>query len=327
MSFGRRRFLTITAAAAGSTLLSGSSRASSPVHWRGIALGADASITLHHPDRGEAGRLLGLCHDEIRRLEGVFSLQRPDSAVARLNRTRYLSTPPTELRSLASRALDVTAATSGAFDVTVQPLWQLYADYFSGPNAGPNGPSPESVESALSLVGKGLSLRANGITLDRPGMAVTFNGIAQGYITDRVVGLLRRHGVPRAYVDLGEIRVLGAHPAGRPWRTGIRDPRDTSQIARVVPLFDRALATSGGYGTKFDASGRHHHLFDPVTGRSAHYYLDVSVIAPDATTADALSTGISALPVDQALACVDEFDGVEAHFTLPDGHVVVHGKG
>ena len=231
---------------------------------------------------------------------------------------------PPDLTTVMTRALGFGQSTGGAFDITVQPLWNLYVNHFADNPRDGIGPDPATLESARALVGQS-RVRVNGraISLGQPGMAVTLNGIAQGYITDRVTEVLRHHGISRVYVDMGETRVLGEHAEGRPWRVGLRDPGDPSRIARSLPLADRALATSGGYGTRFDF--HHHHLFDPRTGRCANHYLAVSVLAPDATTADALSTGLYALPPDEAMARVDGFDDVAALFTLPDGRLIRRG--
>jgi thiamine biosynthesis lipoprotein len=115
-------------------------------------------------------------------------------------------------------------------------------------------------------------------------------------------------------VNMGEMRALQGHADGTPWRIGIADPDRPWHSFRTLPLVGRAIATSGGYGTVFDAGGRHHHLFDPRSGDSANYYRSVSVIAPDATTADALSTGLSALPLQAALAVVDAHPDIGALF-------------
>jgi thiamine biosynthesis lipoprotein len=163
-------------------------------------------------------------------------------------------------------------------------LWRLYADHFARNPEDRDGPDPKAVAAALATVDfRRLDVGPERITLGAEGMAVTLNGIAQGYITDRVAGLLRRAGVRDVLIQLGETRALGHRPDGRPWRIGIADPRAPERIARRLPLANRAVATSGGYGARFDRLGRHHHLFDPATGRSAGHYLAVSVIAADAT--------------------------------------------
>src|SRR4029453_9762991 len=83
----------------------------------------------------------------------------------------------------------------------------------------------------------------------RPGRAISLNGIAQGYISDAIADMLRNEGFESAVVDLGEYRTIGRHPAGRPWRIGIRDGKDSDRINRTIELDDMALAVSGGYGT------------------------------------------------------------------------------
>jgi len=97
-------------------------------------------------------------------------------------------------------------------------------------------------------------------------MAATLNGIGQGYITDRVVELLRAEGVENALAGIGETRAVGTHPAGRPWCVGIEDPAVRGQVADRVSLTNRAIATSDGYGIQLDLAGRFDHIFDPTNG-------------------------------------------------------------
>src|SRR5690606_33904156 len=123
----------------------------------------------------------------IARLERIFSLYRADSDLCRLNRDGRHDAPPLELVELLSLAASVSAASGGAFDVTVQPLWLRYAEHFAAVDADPAGPA---LDDLLALVDwRGVSVDAGRVALARPGMAITLNGIAQGYITDRVADL------------------------------------------------------------------------------------------------------------------------------------------
>ena len=153
-------------------------------------------------------------------------------------------------------------------------------------------------------------------------MAVTLNGIAQGYVTDRVAERLKAEGMDRVLVDMGEIRALGHHPAGRPWTVGLTDPANEARTMETLDVADVAVATSGGYGTLFDPAGRFTHLFDPANGGCAREWLAVTVLAPDATTADALSTALSVVPEDRARTILNRFPGVSARFTRRDGSVL-----
>ena len=317
----RRRFITISAAAAGLTLLSPRARqAETPLlHvWRGTALGADAMLLLHHPDPAVAEALIQDSLAEVARLERQLSLYDPNSALVRLNRQGALDDPPLDLLRVMNESARYHALTGGAFDVTVQPLWDLYAAHFERPDADPAGPPARAVAAALTRVGQHrVSLAAERIEFV-PDTAVTLNGIGQGYITDRVVALLRARGIAHALVDMGETRAIGGHPDGGPWRVGLDDPFAPGNVAEQIPLADHAVATSGGYGTLFDAAGRFNHIFDPSDGSTSHTFAAVSVIAPEATMADALSTAFSVMTLPRITEIVRSL-GIEAHLALPDG--------
>jgi len=315
---GRRRFLSIAAAAAGVALLPGGLRAEGgdvePCVWRGVALGARASIRLLHPDRAEARRLIGLAVRELERLEAIFSLYRLDSAVVELNRAGRLPDPPIELVELLARAGEISRASGGAFDVTVQPLWRRYRDHFaaSGTDVLPQ------VSDLMPLVDwRGVRVEPREISFARQGMAITLNGIAQGYVTDRIADLLRRNGVERTLLDLGETRTVGDRGAGRPWRVGVADPADPVRSLATLDCFDRAVASSGGYGTVFDRAGRYSHLIDPRTGRTAPVLRGITVTAPDATLADALSTAFSVMDETEIREVARRIGGIDVYQLSP----------
>jgi len=296
----RRRVLQIIATASGLALAGGARAAlvapASVAHtWRGVALGARASITICHQDAGNARRLLQRCVADIRRLEDVLSLYRPGSAITQLNRRGYIDHPPPDLVHLLSMARSYGEVTGGAFDPTVQPLWTLYASHFAKPSADASGPDERSIEQARAMVDyRNMSLGTARIDFARFGMSITLNGIAQGFITDRVSDLLRNEGFDDVLVDLGEIRGMGRHAEGRPWTVGIEDPTTARTVDRLT-VEDQAVATSAGFTTRFDQDGRHHHLFDPKTGTSTRRYRAITVTAPTATMADALSTAFASL--------------------------------
>ncbi|HEY5597797.1 MAG TPA: FAD:protein FMN transferase, partial [Kiloniellales bacterium] len=185
---GRRRAITILAAGAGATLLPRASWPDAPsrFEWRGRALGAPARLVLYDRDRAEAAAAVGACVAEMERLENEFSLYRPDSALSRLNRQGRLDAPSHDMRRLLLESRRFGALSHGAFDVTVQPLWRLYAAHFAANPAATDGPPQAALEAVLELVDyRRLHIAEDHIAVP-PGMSVTLNGIAQGYITDRV---------------------------------------------------------------------------------------------------------------------------------------------
>ena len=316
-NISRRRMIRISAAAASLALVPLDRPARSDtaflVTWRGTALGALASMCVHHTSRGEAERSIRRALAEVRRMERIFSLYQEDSALVALNARGALEAPPPELVELLTECREYAGLTDNAFDPTVQPLWQLFAKHFSQAEADPTGPPQAALEDALGRVGhQHLILDRNRVVFARRGMGLTLNGIAQGYITDRIVDLLRADGIERSLVDIGEIRALGAHPDGRSWKVAIADPMEPGQVLRTAEIVNQALATSAGGAFQFDASGRFNHIFDPRTGASARLHRSASVVMP--TAADALSTAFSLMPVDAARRVLAELRGGPVFF-------------
>lgn len=282
----RRRFLTITATAGCAAALP--ARAATLYRWHGIALGARAQIYLDHP---QAEAIAARAAAEIARLEGVFSLYRADSALMVLNATAELIAPPFELLECLSLAGRVHAATSGLFDPTVQPLWALNAESYAA------GRVPTDAETTAALTRTGwhrVTMDAATIRVE-PGMALTLNGIAQGFIADRVADLLRAEGLTDVLIDTGELHALGGNRQGGDW------PVDLAG-GGAIALRNRALATSAPLGTVFDAAGTVGHILDPRSGRpAAGPWRSISIGAPSAALADALSTAACLMPDRQTI--------------------------
>jgi FAD:protein FMN transferase len=285
-------------------------------------LGALSELTLWHTDSAFAQRTILRIRDEIARYERIFSLYRPDSEIARLNATGKLANPSRELRTLIEESQRLGALSGGAFDISVQPLWQLYEAHFWSHTDMRGDLAARAHDVARAHVDfRRIDCGTANIGFTREGMAITLNSIAQGFITDAIADLLRNEGFEHAVVDLGEFRTLGRDPDGHRWRLGIRNGM-SGDIARTVELEDMALAVSGGYGTTFEPSGSFHHIFDPATGASANGLVDVAVIGPRATAANGLSTAICVAGEAHAPALLAAYPGTRAILTRPDGTAV-----
>lgn len=260
MTLSRRRFLLIAAALP----LAGPARGNARLEWRGDALGAEARIVLDGP-RDKAEAAITEVAAEIDRLENLFSLHRPEAQLARLNRDGALDAPARDLLATLHRAEHWRTGTEGAFDPAIQPLWTATAHGKAIP-ASPAPPRP--------------TLTAACLTLD-PGTALTLNGIAQGTIADRVADLLARRGFTAPLIDTGEMRLPGPdyHRVTLP------------HAGLTLSLAGCALATSEPDALRFATGG--HHLLDPRTGQSPDLWRAVTVIAPRAEDADALSTAFA----------------------------------
>lgn len=296
----RRRFIAILAGAA--SLGAGHLRAEPLVVWHGVAMGARATLAFAHP---RADRLIAMARAEIARLEALFSLHRADSALTELNREGFLADPAPEMLAILSLCRSIHDATGGAFDPTVQPLWALHAESFVA------GRAPEEAEimAARALVGfHRVAIASDRIAFARPGMALTLNGIAQGFVADRIAALLAGEGLTDALIDMGEIVGRGRTPEGAPWRVPVADPAG-GPPKRRVDLCDTAIATSAPLGTTFDAPGREGHILDPRTGRPGGLWPQITVAAAHAALADGLSTAFCLMPRSAIDAALARFDG------------------
>jgi thiamine biosynthesis lipoprotein len=249
-------------------------------------------MTLAGVDQLDARPIFAALEAEIARLEKVFSLYRDDSALVRLNRTGRLSAPPAELLEVLGLCDALHAATEGAFDPTVQPLWTALAE----------GGDPAAARGRIGW--RGVSFDAGEVRLRHAGMALTLNGIAQGYVTDRIAAALRRRGFGDVLVDIGEVAALGRRADGAPWQAGVATP--DGRIVQRVALRDRALATSAPRGTVLDRAAGQGHILDP-RGAGAPARALVSVSAPRADIADGLSTALCLMEAPAAEAAIASF--------------------
>lgn len=257
------------------------------VTWQGIALGSPAEITIYHPNQKEAEDILSESHKKLVQLENLFSLYKENSQLSMLNKNGYVENPHPDMLALLNLSKKYAEMTDGAFDVTVQPLWNLYNEAFIKTN---KPPLESEIEKTLSLVDwRSISVSKNLINYEKEGMSSTLNGIAQGYITDKISEHLINSGINNTLVQLGEYRGIGDHPDGRPWRLLLSNPEHTDSIGEIE-FTNAAVATSAGLGTPFDLTGKHHHIFDPKNGYNANNYLQVSVTSKTAAEADALAT-------------------------------------
>ncbi len=277
----RRRFVTIAAAAAALP-----ARAAEPAVWTGRALGAGARIVLLGAEPNQARHLFAKVEAEIDRIELHFSLYR-DSALTRLNRDGRLNHPAPEIADMFALADRVHSATGGVFDPTIQPLWQAIA-------------MDGDISAAREHIGWNRVFHSSEEFRLDPGMALTFNGIAQGHAADRVADLLRRNGFTDVLVDMGEVMALGRNNA-RDWQAAVATPEGRELIR--VNLSDRALATSSPMGTRIGAGAPH--ILHPA-GKPP-LWSTISVSAKNAAIADALSTAFCLMDMPAIGFALDRF--------------------
>lgn len=279
----RRRFLTLTAAA----LCARPADAQTVSDWQGVGFGSAVSLRLVGVKPHHAARTFRKVESEIARIEARFSLHR-DSDLTRLNRIGHQPHPGADMLALLTLAGRVHYATEGAFDPTVQPLWQATA-------------TGGDTEAARALIGwSQITLTPQEIRL-APGQALTLNGIAQGWAADRIAALLRAEGFGNALIDMGEVQALGHRADGQPWQARSETP--DGQALADIALTNRALATSSPRGTVI--GGDQPHILGPKG--QPPLWATVSVSADSAATADALSTAFTLMDRDAIARALAHF--------------------
>ncbi|MCD5415701.1 FAD:protein FMN transferase [Candidatus Bipolaricaulota bacterium] len=251
-------------------------------------------------------------------VERIASIHVEGADAFRLNDQGRLDDPSLELVEIIEAAKEYYALTAGTFDITVEPLldlwrhregaevqfWELNPDVQQG-----------AIDEALALVGADririISDPHRSILL-QPGMKITLGGIAKGYIVDQGLSSLRQAGIVHAMINAGgDIGVFGGKPMGEKWVLALRDPADHEAFLVRFVLKEGAVATSGNYERYFDREARVGHIIDPRTGRSARASSSASVVAGTGMEADALATAVFILGPIAGIDLVHAIPGVE----------------
>lgn len=279
-----------------------------------LGLGTTLWLKAAHPSAAHADAALDAAVRAIRDVERQMSLFNADSALQRLNAAGRLDRPEPALRSVLMLSREIARRSNGAFDISMQPLWQLW----SAAAAQGALPSAQALQRVRKTVNwRALEISPDAIRLNQRGMQLSLNGIAQGYAADSARDALVAHGIEHAWIDTGETALLGRAPTNAPWTLGIEDavakhtaadqPAETTSMP-VMRSDGRAIATSSDAHTRFSADCRHHHILDPRTGYSPTHWASVTVIAQRCVVADALTKVFFMLPPAQVMQTARTWD-------------------
>lgn len=311
--FNRRDFLRMTAVS--SALLVGGYVLGQKRHPNVVTLresrllmGTIINLALVTNDAAQGQQALAATFAEMGRLISIFGHRQPESPLAQLNRSGQLTAPPSELVELVKLAITYGDVSDGAFDISVKPLVDAY-------EAG-----DAAALAKQSLVDyRQIDVNNDRLSLRKPGMALTLDGIAKGRVVDGGTAVLRAQGFSNILVEAGgDLLGYGLRADERPWHVGITHPRQaqTNAILATLPISNQAVATSGDYQHSFRQDWSLHHILDPRTGLSPTDLASVTVMAPTATDADALSTTLMVLGSDAGLTLVESLPHVEALLVL-----------
>jgi thiamine biosynthesis lipoprotein len=251
-------------------------------------------------------------------LENILSRFKPDSQVSILNREGRISSPNPALINVIRQSNELSQKTDGAFDVTVNPLVDLYQ---AKPDSLPTG---EQLNRTLCLVDyKKFSVNDHEIFFTKPDMSITLDGIAKGYIVDECVAVLKQYGVENVLTEAGgDLIALGGKPASKPWTIGLQNPRaQMGNMMATFPIHNQAVATSGDYMQAYTTDYLNHHIIDPRLGHSPRELASASVFAPSLALADGLATAMMVMG-KSGLWIIENIPDCDAVLVTKDLHLI-----
>ena len=301
-------------------LLSGGCAGDDYLRIEGFAQGGTYHVVCRKTGHMKEAALRDRIDSCLNRIDFTLSGYNKASLLSRLNAGEDL--PLNDLFiGCFTRSKEIWAESGGAFDPSAAPLFDLWGFGFTEKEKVTDA----AIDSILTFVGMdlvSLENREDGVHLVKadPRIRLNFNAIAQGYSADLVAGLLDSLGCGDYLVDIGrEIRCKGTNAKGTPWRIGLDRPYDGNMeegrdMQAVIHTTDCGIVTSGNYRKYYVEDGRKYaHTIDPVTGRPVtHNLLSATVIAEDATTADAYATWLMVIGLEKAKAWLAERPGIEA---------------
>ncbi|MBU0468282.1 MAG: FAD:protein FMN transferase [Candidatus Omnitrophica bacterium] len=217
---------------------------------------------------------------------------------------------------LIESAIDYHDKTNGAFNICVGPLIRMWKEANKN-NMIPSELDYLKIKDAIDI--KNISLiEGDRAVLKDEFAKIDLGGIAKGYAVDEAVKIFKQHGFTSFLIDAGgDVYASGFNCVGKPWRIGIRDPFNRSNIIDVVALTDSAVTTSGNYERFYQIDdNKYSHIFDPHNLMPQKNVLSATVIAPTAQEADVFSTALCVLGEDEGLKIIERYDNKHAAFMI-----------
>jgi thiamine biosynthesis lipoprotein len=325
----RREFLRIVAvsAAAGLALKGGWDTINriEQISETRMLMGTLVNITIVGADAAEAQVAIRASLDRMTTLEKMLSRFQSNSQLSQLNQIGYLEHANPEFLKLLAISTQVSQLSGGAFDITVKPLVDVYFDAFTTTH---QLPSKNEIERAQALIDyKQLSVKGDSVSFTCPGMSITLDGIAKGYIVDEGVARLRTSGFANVFVEAGgDLLASGGPRPGELWKIGIKSPRASQpgMLARMS-VNNRAVATSGDYMQSFTTDFSHNHIIDPRSGYSCRELASATIVSGSTALADALATAVMVMGAAQGKELVESLSSCEALLITKELEIVHTG--
>ena len=285
-------------------------------------MGAPASIKVRAPLEVDDKNLIPASLTLAEHIEYVASLYIDNSHVSYLNKKGSINPASPHLIRMINTAREVSEATGGAFDITVQPLWDL-AKILAIKELSQERAGELWAEARAKVDYRAIEVKGEAVRFTKPGMKITLNGIAQGYVTEQVAKLLRDRGAKSGLVNFGEYAAFGKNTNGKSWRIGLQNPINVMANTEIVELRDEALATSAANAGQ--VGDQISHIFDARAERkigSTPAFASASVIHPSATLADAYATAFTLMDEASIRKVVKSHQGMRVILVRQNGEIL-----
>ncbi|MHC4269061.1 MAG: FAD:protein FMN transferase [Planctomycetota bacterium] len=297
-----------------------------------LSMGTLFEINAYVSDKYKAEKTFSDVFKELNRLDYLMSNYKNDSELSKINKNA--ATEPAdcnkELAYVIEQSLHYSDITDGAFDITIGPLmkkWGFFKKQGQIPDKGEIESTLQSVSYKNIIIEETAkkSLLKDPITVKtvffkNAGTEIDLGGIGKGYAVDNAINVLKQNGINSALVNFaGNIYTYGTPPGKNSWVIGLQHPRKSEGLLGTFEIKNKAVSTSGDYEKFFTINGkRYSHIIDPRTGNPVKGIVSVTIVTDSATRADALSTGVFVLGLEEGMDLIEKLSDVEGIIIYED---------
>lgn len=289
-------------------------------------MGSQFDLTVFDKDSLSAEKAIDKAILEITRIENLISEWRPETQVSEVNRNAGIKAVKVdkELIDLTKTARRFSELTDGAFDISIAAMDKIWK--FDGTME--TLPDSEVIRSSIRNIGyKNIEIDTlnSTIFLKHKGMKIGFGSIGKGYAADRARTILKQDGVMGGIINAsGDMSIWGTQANGEAWAIGVNNPFRPEKVAAVIQKREEiSITTSGNYEKFVEIDGkRYSHIINPKTGMPSSGLTSVTVIGPDATTANGFSTSLMVLGKKKARKLMKQFPNYSYVLITDKGNII-----
>jgi len=280
------------------------------------------TITVVSSNETSAIEIIDNAFEKIKYIDELMNNYDNSSEISILNKDDKVTNADPELVSVIDRSIYYSEKSNGAFDISIQPILDLWASKYA-PGGTNQPPTSDEINQTLKLVNySAIIVEGNNVSM-KEGMKITLGGVAKGYAVDVAIESLKSDGISSGFVNAGgDGRYIGTKPDGSLWRVGLQNPDKSGDAVTIMNIRDVAVATSGNYERYFSDEAKVSHIADPRTGYPSSNLISSTVIAKTAMDADALATSVFILGEKDGLAMIEKLDGVECLIITNDKKII-----